>query len=245
MGKTIPENIPDNIAQWGDKRMYTKPELIVMLTYNDITVSNAYEIFEQCKNSKAKYWGFKEEGLPLDEMKRLYSYMKSCGKTTVLEVVAYTEEECLKGAEMAVKCNCDILMGTIFSDSVNDFCKKNDLKYMPFVGKITERPSILDGSIDEMILEGKEYLKKGVFGIDLLGYRYVGDAVELNRRIASEINAPVCIAGSVNSYQRLREIAETNARFFTIGSAFFDHIFGNDIAEQIDKVVTYMENLNA
>lgn len=184
--------------------MHTKkPELIVMLTYNDITVSNAYEVFEQCKNTKAKYWGFKEEGLPLGEMKRLYSYMKSCGKTTVLEVVAYTEEECLKGAEMAVECNCDILMGTIFSDSVNDFCKKNHLKYMPFVGKITERPSILDGSIDEMIVEGKEYLKKGVFGIDLLGYRYVGDAVQLNRRIASEINAPVCIAGSVNGYQRL------------------------------------------
>ncbi len=226
--------------------MHTKkPELIVMLTYNDITVSNAYEVFEQCKNTKAKYWGFKEEGLPVGEMKRLYSYMKSCGKTTVLEVVAYTEEECLKGAEMAVECNCDILMGTIFSDSVNDFCKKNHLKYMPFVGKITERPSILDGSIDEMIVEGKEYLKKGVFGIDLLGYRYVGDAVQLNRRIASEINAPVCIAGSVNSYQRLNEIAETNACFFTIGSAFFDHAFGDNIAEQINNVVTYMEKPNA
>lgn len=226
--------------------MHTKkPELIVMLTYNDITVSNAYEVFEQCKNTKAKYWGFKEEGLPLDEMKRLYSYMKSCGKTTVLEVVAYTEEECLKGAEMAVECNCDILMGTIFSDMVNDFCKKNHLKYMPFVGEIIERPSILDGSIDEMIVEGKEYLKKGVFGIDLLGYRYVGDAVQLNRRIASEINAPVCIAGSVNSYQRLNEIAETNASFFTIGSAFFDHAFGDNIVDQINSIVTYMEELNA
>lgn len=26
--------------------MHEKPELIVMLTYNDVTVSNAYEIFE-------------------------------------------------------------------------------------------------------------------------------------------------------------------------------------------------------
>jgi len=59
-----------------------------MLTYNDVTVSNAYEVFEQCKNTKAVYWGFKEEGLPLEQMKKLYSYMKSCGKTTVLEVVA-------------------------------------------------------------------------------------------------------------------------------------------------------------
>lgn len=225
--------------------MHEKPELIVMLTYNDVTVSNAYEIFEQCRNTKAVYWGFKEEGLSPEQMKKLYSYMKYCGKTTVLEVVAYTEEECLKGAEMAVECNCDILMGTVFSDSVNNFCKRNHLKYMPFVGTITQRPSVLDGTIEQMVAEGKEYLKKGVYGIDLLGYRYVGNAAQLNRNLTSEINAPVCIAGSVNSYQRLKEIAKTNACFFTIGSAFFDHVFGNDIAEQIDKVVTYMENLNA
>ena len=68
-------------------------ELIVMLTHNDLTVLNAAEIFDQCKNSKAQYWGVKEEPLPLEEMKKLFSYMKACGKTTFLEVVAYSEEE--------------------------------------------------------------------------------------------------------------------------------------------------------
>ena len=48
------------------------PQLIVMLTYNDLTVENAREIFEECKDSKAKYWGFKEEGLPLEQMKSLF-----------------------------------------------------------------------------------------------------------------------------------------------------------------------------
>ena len=121
--------------------------LVVMLTHNDRTVENAYEIFEQCKNSKAKFWGFKEEPLPLAQMKKLYANMKKCGKTTVLEVVAYTEKECMEGAKMAVECGCDILMGTIFFDSVNEFCKENNLKYMPFVGKVIERPSVLEGSI--------------------------------------------------------------------------------------------------
>ena len=69
------------------------PELIVMLTYNDLTVRHASDIFEQCKNSKAAYWGFKEEGLPLEEMKALFGRMKACGKKTGLEVVAYTEDE--------------------------------------------------------------------------------------------------------------------------------------------------------
>jgi len=43
-----------------------------------------------------------------------------------LEVVAYTEKECIEGAKMAVECGCDILMGTIFFDSVNELCKKNE-----------------------------------------------------------------------------------------------------------------------
>ena len=42
--------------------------LIVMLTYDDRTVENAYEIFEKCKYSKAKFWGFKEKPLSLNQM---------------------------------------------------------------------------------------------------------------------------------------------------------------------------------
>ena len=119
--------------------MGTSPELIVMLTHNDMTVTDAYAVFERCRNSKAKFWGFKEEPLPLEQMIQLFGYMKNCGKTTFLEVVAYSEEECLEGAKKAVACQCDYLMGTTFFDSVNDYCKCNNLKYMPFVGKITGR----------------------------------------------------------------------------------------------------------
>lgn len=216
--------------------------LIVMLTHNDKTVLDASAIFEQCKNSKAKFWGFKEKPLPLEEMKKLFAYMKECGKTTFLEVVEYTEKECLEGAKMAVECGCDILMGTIFFDSINEFCKKNNLKYMPFVGKIVDRPSILNGTIEGMIEEANSYLKKGVYGFDLLGYRYTGDAVELNKKFVSSVNAPVCIAGSVNSYKRLDELKDANPWAFTIGSAFFENKFDGTFSEQIDKVCDYMKN---
>lgn len=218
-----------------------KPILIVMLTHNDQTVDNAYEIFEQCKDSKAKFWGMKEKPLPLDKMKQLYSYMKECGKITALEVVAYTEEECMKGAQMAVECGCDILMGTLFYDSVNRFCREHGLKYMPFVGNISGRPSVLEGEIQDVVEEAKEYAKKGVYGIDLLGYRYNGDAEELNKRVVSGINSPVCIAGSVNSFQRLEELKNVAPWGFTIGGAFFENKFGNSVCEQIDKVCDYMK----
>lgn len=87
------------------------PELIVMLTHNDVTVPDAAAVFARCQHTRARYWGFKEEGLPFAEMQALFARMKACGKTTCLEVVAYTEPECLRGAEMAAACGCDILDG--------------------------------------------------------------------------------------------------------------------------------------
>ena len=215
--------------------------LVVMLTHNDKTVNNAYEIFEQCKDSKAKFWGFKEEPLDIEEMKKLYSSMKKAGKTTVLEVVAYTEDEGLKGAKMAVECGCDILMGTMYYDSINEYCKEHNLKYMPFIGKVKERPSILEGEIDEMVNEANSYLNKGVYGFDLLGYRFVGDATKLNKEFVAKVNAPVCIAGSVNSYERLDELKDSNPWAFTIGGAFFENKFDGNFAEQINKVCDYIQ----
>lgn len=217
------------------------PVLIVMLTYDDRTVSNARDIFEECKNSQAEYFGFKEEPLPLDEMKSLFSYMRECGKKTALEVVAYTEAEGISGAEAAVECGCDILMGTMYYESVHEICRKNGIKYMPYVGEITERPSVLDGSIDSIISEAKKCLEKGVDGFDLLGYRYTGDAAMLNRRFADEVNAPVCIAGSVDSFERLDEVKAASPWAFTIGSAFFDKRFGDGICQQINTVCEYMK----
>lgn len=220
--------------------LMSKPELVVMLTHNDHTVENAHEIYDACKESKANYWGFKEKSLPLPKMKALFNKMKSHGKTTFLEVVEYDEQAGLEGAKIAKECGCDILMGTIFHDSINAFCQENNIKYMPFVGQITGRPSILEGSIEDMIVQAKEYLEKGVHGFDLLGYRYTGDAPALNRAFVEAIDAPVCLAGSIDSYQRLDEVLEANPWAFTIGSAFFDEKFGNGFANQINKVCDYI-----
>lgn len=220
--------------------MIMGPELIVMLTYNDKTIKNAKEVFIQCIDAPAKFWGFKEEGITLGEMKALCKLMKDVGKTTFLEVVAYTEKECLDGAGMAVECGFDFLMGTMYFDSINNYVKDNGIKYMPFIGKIEDRPSILKGTIEDIIIEGNTLKEKGVYGIDLLGYRFVGDAVELNKRAVAEIDLPLCLAGSVSSYQRLDEVKDADPWTYTIGSAFFENKFDGTFAEQIVKVVEYM-----
>lgn len=217
--------------------------LIVMLTHHDKTVNNALEVFEKSKNSKARIWGMKEEPLSVFEMKNIFARMKACGKITVLETVAYTEHQCMEGAKKAVECGCDILMGTKFFDSVNQFCAQHHLKYMPFVGEVSERPSVLSGSVESIIAEAKMCISKGVYGIDLLSYRYVGDIEELNRRFLSEIHAPVCIAGSIHSFERLDALKAVKPWAFTIGGAFFENKFGDDFETQINTVYDDVNHL--
>ena len=219
------------------------PELIVMLTHHDRTVTNAIEVFEGAKNSKAKYWGFKEVGIPEEEMTDLVKRMKAAGKTTFLEVVDYTEEGCAEGARIAARCGFDVLMGTLYFDSVKKIADEAGIKYMPFVGELSGRPSVLNGTIQGMIDEANHLVDtKGIKGFDLLGYRYTGDAVKLNAEFVKNVRGDVCLAGSVASFQRLDEVKATGAWAFTIGGAFFENKFGEGLSfgEQIDVVIDYM-----
>lgn len=217
-----------------------KPELIVMLTHDDLTVENAYQVFEECKDTKAVYWGFKEQPLPLEEMKRIYARMKECGKRTALEVVAYSEAEGMEGAMMAAECGCDVLMGTCYSQRISLFCQQEGIAYMPFVGEIVGRPSVLKGSIEDMVAEAARLKAEGVSGIDLLGYRYHADAQRLISDLVKNCDMPVCVAGSIDSQERLQFIKQVQPWAFTIGSAFFEHKFGNSIAEQINRVCDFI-----
>ncbi|MCM1377525.1 MAG: hypothetical protein NC097_03845 [Clostridium sp.] len=218
------------------------PRLVVMLTYNDFTVDNAEEIFDQCRDSKAQFWGMKESPLSIDRMKSLYMKMRDSGKTTLLEVVCYDEESGMRGAEIAAECGVDILMGTMFYPSIAKFCKSHNIKYMPFVGDIEGRPSVLKGEMDGIVRQAEEAIRCGADGIDILGYRYEGDPVALNKTLVKGCPADVCIAGSIDSFQRLDEVRQTGAWGFTIGSAFFDNKFGGSFAEQINKVVDYLNS---
>lgn len=224
--------------------MKNVPELIVMLTHHDKTVENAIEVFESAKDAPAKFWGFKEVGIPEDQMKKLVRLMKDAGKTTFLEVVDYTEEGCKAGAEVCVRCGFDVLMGTMYFDSVKEICDKAGIRYMPFVGQITGRPSVLEGTIEGITEEANTLIAtKGITGFDLLGYRYTGDAVKLNSEFVKNVRADVCLAGSVSSYKRLDEVKATGAWAFTIGGAFFEQKFyGGSFAEEITAVVDYMNS---
>ncbi|MHB0913038.1 MAG: hypothetical protein ACYC2Y_06295 [Armatimonadota bacterium] len=216
--------------------------LITMLTYNDETVKDAFEVFEECADLPCEFWGFKDIGLSTDRMRLLVEKMKDSDKTTFLEVVSLTEQECIDGAKVALDCGFDYLMGTVFYPSVFEFLKDKTIKFMPFCGKVSGHPSILDGSVQETIDEAKKMEALGVDGFDLLAYRYIGDAEELTRQLIANINVPLVMAGSIDSFERLSKVKELNPWAFTIGSAFFDKKFVKDapFKEQLASVLAYI-----
>jgi len=224
-----------------------KPEFILMLTYNDKTVQDALKVFEECKNAPVIHWGFKDVGLPPEEMKTLVHRMKDAGKTAYLEVVSLSEEEGLRGAEIAVDAGFDILMGTVFFDSILEYLKDKPIKYYPFPGHIYSHPSIMDGTIEEIVAHARFLESKGVQGLDLLSYRYVGDAPLLLREVAKATTVPIVSAGSIESYKRLAEVWQTGAWGFTIGSALFDKKFVPDgsFLDNTIAVCTWLEKTDA
>ena len=211
-------------------------ELIVMLTHNDVTVPNALEVFTSCRDLPVKYWGFKDHGLEPAAMTQLVDVMKANGKTTFLEVVSYTEEECMRGARLGVECGFDYLLGTLYFDSVYEYVKKTDLKYCPFVGKVSQTPSILEGTVEEMLAQEAAFADKGIYGTDLLGYRYTGENVdEFCAAFVKGAKHPVCLAGSIGSEERIEKVKKMNPWTFTMGSALF--------AKNFVKNGTFRENL--
>jgi hypothetical protein len=199
-----------------------------MLTHNDKTVAEARELFSRLKGSPVDHWGFKDVGLPEAQMKELVLDMKRAGKTTYLEVVSLTEEEGLAGARLAVEAGFDILMGTVFFDSINRYLKDEPVKYYPFPGNVHSHPSILDGSIPDIVDHTRRMQAEGVDGFDLLAYRYTGDASALLRAVAAATHLPLVCAGSIASFDRIAEVADAGAWGFTIGSAFFEKKFVPD-----------------
>lgn len=223
-----------------------KSNLIVMLTHHDKTVQNALEVFESCKDLPVQFWGFKDVGLQRPRMRELIKAFKHAGKTTFLEVVSYTQEECLAGAEFAVDFGFDYLMGTLFFPKVWDFLKGKQIKYSPFVGEVSGSPSILVGTPDSMVEESSFLASQGVHGVDLLAFRCKDNPEKLALEFTNQSKVPVILAGSIDSFERIVFVNKVNPWGFTMGSALFTKNFDpkGSFRENLEAVIMKMESIS-
>jgi hypothetical protein len=216
-------------------------EFIFMLTHNDCTVNNAFEVLEETKGLGLRFMGFKDIGLPFDRLKGLTAAIHAAGQEVMLEVVSVSKEDELRSVKAAVDLGVDYLLGGTHPGDAASIIKGTRIRYCPFPGQVIGHPSLLRGSVAE-ITESARVLGQlpGVHGLDLLAYRHDGDVEELVRSILATVKVPVIAAGSVDSREKIQRLTELGVWGFTVGSAVFEKRFveGGSTRRQVEAILS-------
>lgn len=228
----------------GVKQMKTK--LIFMLTHHDRTVPNAFQVLEEIKETGIENIGFKDVGLPIEELRRLAEKINREGFNSFVEVVSEDEETCLTAVKQALKMGVRNIIGVKSEYAEKAFTIIRGASFYPYVGKVKGIPEILEGRIEEIIEDAKKMEKMGVDGINLLAYRYTGDAEKLMSDVIKSVNVDVVVAGSIDRFERIKKVIEVGASFYTIGGAIFEKKFvpGGSVRDQIEAVLDFEKRLS-
>ncbi len=205
---------------------------IFMLTRNDKTVEDAEQHLATALAAGVHHIGFKDVGLPVDRLKGLNETIKAGGATSYLEVVSLDADSEVASAQAAVDIGVDILLGGTNVEAVMPIIAGRGIQYFPFPGRIEGHPSVLAGSIDE-IVESAETLaaQDGVDGLDLLAYRSSENVRGLIAAVCAAVDKPVFVAGSIGSRDRIEIVRRSGAAGFTIGTAALDGDYAADSPE--------------
>ena len=213
------------------------PDFIFMLTRDDRTVADAERRLPQALAAGVTHIGFKDVGLPQFNLMRLTRAIREAGARVYLEVVSLDAETEADSARAAVELGVDVLMGGTRPQVVVPEIAGTPIRYYPFPGEIVGHPSVLAGTIDSIVASAKALLAhEGVHGLDLLAYRFDGDAPELIRRVRRTAgDRPVVVAGSIDRAERIEAVARAGAAGFTVGTAALNGVFpaGPGLAEQL------------
>jgi imidazole glycerol phosphate synthase subunit HisF len=109
---------------------------------------------------------------------------------------------------------------------------------------VVGHPSVLAGTPDSIVASAQALAAiDGVWGLDLLAYRFAGDADALMREAVAAVDVPVIVAGSVADTDRIATIAAAGAWGFTVGSAAFEGRFvpGAPLLAQLHAVIEATE----
>jgi hypothetical protein len=219
---------------------------ILMLTRQDQTVANARAVYQDIRRCGLQFVGFKDIGLPLDELKLLADDIRQDGCKVMLEVVSSTQESEMRSIEAAIELKVDYLLGGRHAKEALKPLKGRNIQYFPFAGHTIGHPTKLTGSMQEIVEDARELCAlDGVQGLDLLAYRFAGDVPELARQVVQAVKKPVIAAGSIDRPERVHAMRASGMWAFTVGSALFDGLFPtNAMKSQIESVLE-LEGVNA
>lgn len=195
-------------------------DFIFMLTEDDSTVPDARSRLDEVLAGGARHIGFKDVGLPFEELRGLARDIRAAGGRVYLEVVSLDAQSELRSARAAIGLEVDCLLGGTRPAEVAPLLKAHPIRYYPFPGEIVGHPSVLAGTIESITASARALAElESVHGLDLLAYRFAGDVPALMRSVCSACDKPVIMAGSIDRAERIVEVAEAGAAGFTVGTA--------------------------
>jgi 2,4-dienoyl-CoA reductase-like NADH-dependent reductase (Old Yellow Enzyme family) len=220
-----------------------------MLTHGDKTVTNCLDILDQIADAGVSHIGFKDIGVDIETLATLSARIKESGATSYMEVVSTTPESVHNSISTAAEIGVDRVLGGQDAEFALNTLNGTGATYYPFPGRPVDHPTILKGSPEDIEADCARYRANGCPGIDLLAYR-ASDANPLDLIRAARVglnDGYLIVAGSIDSPQRIHDIAEAGADAFTIGTAVFDNVFaagGNTVAYQCKEVLKICETID-
>lgn len=212
-----------------------------MLTRNDRTVPRPLEVCRAIRDTGVRFVGIKDVGLAPSLLPELTAEIHQAGQGAVLELVSLDRDAEIDWANAAVEAGVDYLLGGTHTDAVSEAVAGSRTRYLPFAGRVSGRPTRLDGTASEIVASARRLVKlRGVHGIDLLAYRAGGDAAELTRAVVRAVKVPVIAAGGVNSDERIRSLVAAGVWGFTVGTALFDGTYAPEaqsLPERIARIL--------
>lgn len=201
-------------------------DFIFMLTRHDQTIEDCLETFDSVASLGIGHVGFKDVGADPATLAELNRRIKASGATSYMEVVSTTPEACIASARAAREIGVDRLLGGTEAEALLEVLAGSGIEYLPFPGRPEGHPTKLGGSPADVASGCRRFAELGCAGADLLAYRATeADPLDLVRAARGAMDGYLVAAGSVDSPDRIRALAEAGADAFTIGSAVFDGSF--------------------
>ena len=201
-------------------------DFIFMLTREDRTVLDCLDVFDEVRELGLGHVGFKDVGVDAGTLRRLHDAIKSTGATSYMEVVSTSAEACRQSARTAVDLGVDRLLGGTDMDGVLAILDGSGIDYLPFPGRPLGHPTALGGTPAQVEEDCRRFAARGCAGVDLLAYRAT-EAAPLDLVRAARAGTPgfLVVAGSIDSPERIRAVAQAGADAFTVGTAAFEGTF--------------------